>query len=118
MGRDSTGRERVLAGVLSVLTKRYDAMMEAMKRVEMEVPIIEDLVLFGVDRGRAEGEAKGEAKGRVAAKAEAVLTVLRARGLEVPADVERRISTCGDPEQLEQWLRLAARAHSASEILG
>jgi predicted nucleotidyltransferase/HEPN domain-containing protein len=67
----------------------------------------------GEVRGRQLGRAEGEHRG----KAEAVLLVLRARGVLVPADLERRILDCADPSVLAAWLQRAATATSAAEVL-
>jgi Uma2 family endonuclease len=56
--------------------------------------------------------ALGEAK----AKAAAVLTVLKARGLPVAEDVRERIVASSDLAELERWLHRAAIAGSAQEI--
>jgi hypothetical protein len=64
----------------------------------------------------AEGEARGEAKGEVKGEAKAVLTVLAARGIEVPEDARVRIDACEDLEQLTEWARRAATADKISEL--
>ncbi len=66
----------------------------------------------GLMTGRAEGRAEGEARG----KAEAVVAVLRARGLEVSAEAEARLLACRDLALLDRWLRQAATAASADEL--
>lgn len=48
--------------------------------------------------------------------ADAVLTVLRSRGLEVPELVERTV-TVGSIEQLERWLVVASTATTADALL-
>ena len=58
-------------------------------------------------------QAEGIAKG----KAEAVLAVLRTRGLAVTDEQERRISTCQDAGSLSRWLVRAVTAASAEEAL-
>jgi len=60
------------------------------------------------DQGEAEGQAKGEAK--------AVLAVLEARGIDVPAELRERITTCTDLEQLDTWVRRAATAGTAQDL--
>jgi hypothetical protein len=62
------------------------------------------LVRRYVGQGRAEGEAA------------AVLTVLDARGIEVPADARARITSCTDLDQLDSWLRRAATANLIDEL--
>ena len=64
------------------------------------------------DQGEAEGEARGEARG----KAAAVLTVLDARGIEVPDELRSRIIGCADIAQLDLWLQRAASAKNASDL--
>jgi hypothetical protein len=60
------------------------------------------------DQGRTEGEAKGEAK--------AVLAVLDARDIEVPADVREDIAGCADLEQLDIWVRRAVTANKVHDL--
>jgi hypothetical protein len=52
----------------------------------------------------AEGEAKG------------VLLILETRGIEVTEEQRQRITGCGDPEQLEAWIRRAVTVTSADEL--
>ncbi|MBX9389332.1 hypothetical protein ACFPZ0_13070 [Streptomonospora nanhaiensis] len=60
----------------------------------------------------AEGEAKGKAEG----KAESILAVLEARGLDASDSVRRRITACGDPDQLDTWIRRAATVTSVADL--
>jgi hypothetical protein len=60
-----------------------------------------------------EGEAKGEAKGKV----EAILEVLKTRGVAAPPEVEQRIASCSDPELLSLWLKRAVTAIRADEVV-
>ncbi|WP_024800867.1 hypothetical protein [Nocardia sp. BMG51109] len=57
----------------------------------------------------AEGEAKGEAQ--------SVLTVLDARGIDVPDEVRDTITSCEDLELLQKWLRRALEVSRADELL-
>lgn len=57
----------------------------------------------------AEGEAKGEAK--------SILTVLDARGIDVPDEVRETIMSCEDLDQLQKWLRHALEINRADELL-
>jgi HEPN domain-containing protein len=59
--------------------------------------------------GRTEGIHIGEAR--------ALLLVLRSRGLEIPKEVERRITECTDPVVLASWLSRAATIVEAAELL-
>ncbi|HLY95053.1 MAG TPA: hypothetical protein VKP14_09420 [Gaiellaceae bacterium] len=62
-----------------------------------------------VAQGRAEGRAEGLAR--------AVLTVLAARRIEVPAEARARIAACTDLALLEQWLGRAADARQLVDVL-
>lgn len=53
---------------------------------------------------RAEGEAR------------ALLVVLQARGFELPAATEQKVSECRDSRTLNQWLSRAATADSLDEV--
>jgi hypothetical protein len=72
-----------------------------------DVPIPEAFQSL-VDRGRAEGVVLGEAK--------FVLRALKARGISVSAEQRRRIETCTDTAQLEDWLDRAVLARTADEL--
>jgi hypothetical protein len=55
-------------------------------------------------------------QGRVEGKAAAVLTVLDARGIDLPSFAHARITSCTDLYQLDSWLRRAATANSIDEL--
>jgi hypothetical protein len=61
--------------------------------------------------------AQGRAEGLAEATARDVLTVLQARGLEVPDAVRERILSQKDPERLQRWLEKAAVAASVDAVL-
>ena len=61
-----------------------------------------------VAKGRAEGEAKG--------RAQSVLTVLRARKLDVAPEAEQRIVACTDLAELDEWARRAVTVRSVDEL--
>ena len=90
---------------------------------------LEDLMLHGYEyqdefakryfaEGKAEGEAKGEAKGKAEGEAKAIVTVLRARGIAVGEDAERRIFACTELARLDEWTRRAVSVASVEELLG
>jgi hypothetical protein len=54
--------------------------------------------------------------GRTEEAAQAVLTVFRVRGLNVPDAVRERILAEKDPTQLERWLERAILAASVDEV--
>jgi hypothetical protein len=62
-------------------------------------------------------EAAAEVRGRAAGTAEAILKVLEARGIAVPDAQRQEILGCRDLGRLDRWLRRAAVASSAEEIL-
>ena len=61
--------------------------------------------------------AEGRAEARLEAKADAVLTVLRARGIAVPDAARERILAQTDPEQLNRWLVNASIAPSIEDVI-
>jgi Uma2 family endonuclease len=65
----------------------------------------------------ADSEARGEARGELRAVAEAVLTVLAARKLEVSPDERARILAAQEPDKLRKWLELAVTCRSVGELL-
>jgi hypothetical protein len=62
----------------------------------------------GVAAGKVEGKAEGEAT--------AILTVLRTRGLQVPAAVRERIMSCADTDELSRLLERAVTVGSADDL--
>ncbi len=66
-----------------------------------------------VAQGRSEGRSEGRAEGT----AQALLTVLRVRGIAVPDTVRERILAQKDPERLERWLEKAAVATSVAAVI-
>jgi hypothetical protein len=57
------------------------------------------------------------ALGRAEARAEAVLTVLRVRGIAVPDAARERILAEKDQARLERWIERAILAPSAAEVI-
>ncbi|WP_416977216.1 hypothetical protein [Streptomyces sp. T028] len=55
-------------------------------------------------------------EGRAQGRAEDILLVLQARGLDVPDDIRERITACDDPDLLRTWLTRAVTAASAEGI--
>jgi hypothetical protein len=58
---------------------------------------------------------RNEAKGK--ARADSVLTVLRVRGIAVPAATRKRILAEKDLQRLERWLERACVATSLREVI-
>ncbi|WP_437652488.1 hypothetical protein [Sorangium sp. So ce1182] len=111
--------------ILSVLSER---MLELLREASMnpdkipETPAARKLRLFleaqGRKKGRAEGRAEGEVKGRAEGRQEALITLLRARGLAPSPDDEARIRGCADAAKLDRWIARAATATTVREALG
>lgn len=57
------------------------------------------------------------AKGQTEGKTEAILTVLAARGIEVPDELNDKIRKCRDLDRLDAWIRAAATVQSADALL-
>jgi Arc/MetJ-type ribon-helix-helix transcriptional regulator len=112
--------------------------LAAARRLDVErATLYDDLVLFWLneaarsqleelmERGRYEYQseivrrhvAQGRDEGRAEAKAQAVLTVLEARGLGVSEELRRRIVGCTDLATLDDWLRRAVVIADASKLI-
>ncbi|WP_406420183.1 hypothetical protein OH809_26370 [Streptomyces sp. NBC_00873] len=55
-------------------------------------------------------------EGRAQGRAEDILLVLEARGIDVLDETREKITGCGDPQLMRQWLSRAVTATSADEI--
>jgi predicted transposase YdaD len=66
--------------------------------------------------GRAEGEALGRTEGEVKGRADMLLRILAARGLEVPDPVRERVLSCTDLGQLDAWGDSAVTATTLDEV--
>jgi hypothetical protein len=75
------------------------------------------LVELSEQRGEAKGEIKGRQEGEAKGRAADILLVLKTRGIDVPAEIERRILACSDPALLSLWLTRAITAESAAEVV-
>lgn len=71
----------------------------------------------GRNEGREQGRAEGRTEGRAEEAARAVLTVLRARRMDLPEAARDRILAEKDPERLERWLEKAVLAASVTEVM-
>jgi predicted nucleotidyltransferase/HEPN domain-containing protein len=73
-------------------------------------------IQVGEEKGRAEGIQIGEERGLRDGQANALLTILRARGVAIPAELEQRIRGSVDGELLAKWLVRAATATRVSDL--
>jgi hypothetical protein len=60
--------------------------------------------------------AKGRAEGHAEGQADALLSILTARGLEISESQRARILTCGDRPTLETWLRRALQIEHVDDL--
>ncbi|WP_329615908.1 hypothetical protein OG244_24925 [Streptomyces brevispora] len=68
------------------------------------------------DEGRAEGRAEGRDKGLAEGLARGLLLIFEVRGIAVTDKIREKITNCGDPQLLNQWLQRATTASSAEEV--
>ena len=100
----------VLAGLPLAARTRWEAFMTTTVDYEYRSELLRTLAAQHEELGEARGEARGEGR--------AVLTVLDARGVPVPAAVREQILACTDLAQLDAWLRTAATATAAADLIG
>lgn len=89
-----------------------------LKNYEYTSDFARKYVAEGKAQGKAEGEAMGKAEGRLEGEALAIVRVLEARGIALDEAVRQRILACGDQARLDQWIRRAAVATTAAEVVG
>jgi hypothetical protein len=90
----------VLLAVLPLAARRY----------------LEALMATGTYEWQSDYSHRLIAKGQVEDEARAVLAVLDARGIDVPADARARITECTDVDQLDTWIRRAVTVGSVQEL--
>ncbi|MEU7020451.1 hypothetical protein ABZ990_07295 [Streptomyces sp. NPDC046203] len=74
--------------------------------------LVEETFLEGKDAGLAEGRIEGQAE----ATANAVVSVLKTRGIDVDAEALERIKGCTDTATLDRWLTLAVTTPQAADL--
>ena len=99
----------VLSYILEVTNVARPELRELVRQLG---PKGEEAIMSTADVIRAEGRAEGQAVER----AEAVLRVLRVRGLAVSDEQRRRALGCTDLEVLARWLDRAVTAASAEDV--
>lgn len=72
---------------------------------EVVMTVAEQLEKKGKEIGRREGQAK------------AVLAVLAARGIAVPATIRKRILACTDLAVLDKWVARAVTVSKAADLV-
>lgn len=98
--------EGILAHMQNVLAKKPSRSPEEEEFIATMQSTWEKAKKIGHDEGKAEG------------RADAVLSVLLARGIAVPDSDRVRIMAERDPKRLATWLKKAIVATSASEVIG
>lgn len=101
--------------VVGVLGRAARAALEArMKSGRFEY--VSDFARDYLAKGKAEGKIEGKAEGKIEGEADALFTVLDARGLSPSQDVAARVRACRDPEQIARWIRRAAIASTLDQV--
>ncbi|WP_437589787.1 hypothetical protein [Sorangium sp. So ce1000] len=105
--------------VLSSLSAAARRTLEAMMKsgYEFQSEFARSYVAKGVEQGMEKGREQGRQEGLLEGKAQAVLAVLEARGLEVPAEVRERVLASADIAEMDRWIRRAASVSDARELL-
>jgi hypothetical protein len=72
----------------------------------------------GEARGEARGEAKGRREGQVEGQAQALLALLRLRGIRLTSSERQRVRECRNLRRLRAWQKSALTATTAAELFG
>ncbi len=110
--------ERAATG--QILLRFKHALGTTPRRTQEEEEVLVAMLDFfetARQEGLEEGRAQGRAQGRAESRADALLTVLRVRGIAVPEAERERILAEKDPERLERWLERAVVASSLAAVL-
>jgi len=118
-------RRAQMRAIVSVLSEPMLAMLrEASMNPDKipETPAARKTRLFcegqARKRGRLEGLAKGLAEGEVKGKRDAILALLKTRGVALSTEERAVLRACTDAAKLDLWIIRAATATSASEVFG
>jgi hypothetical protein len=100
-------------GIVDDVLRRRRIMIDPLR----DFPLVRDGYRKGIREGVARGEVRGEARGKKKGKAESLLTLLKARGLEVSPAVRTKILACTNDATLDRWLINALQAASTAEVM-
>lgn len=98
----------------ALLAKGVPALEEALRAQAKQAKI--EGKAEGRSEGRSEGLSEGISEGQIQAKHEMLAMILRERKLDVPPSVAAKIEACRDGARLDEWLRRALTASSASGL--
>lgn len=87
---------------------------ECLARLREE--LTDDVFFKVIDRGQREGLRRGFREIRVRTQLQSVLTVLRARHIEMARPIWDRLVSEKDPERLTRWLKAACIATRVEDI--
>jgi flagellar biosynthesis/type III secretory pathway protein FliH len=87
----------------------------ARKALEMEPPY-QKFFTEAHRRAYDQGEAKGKAEGKAKGKAEALVMILKQRGLAMTDEQQQQLVTCTDLPTLDRWLERALSVTSLDEL--
>ena len=88
-------------------SKADDAMAAAL--ITKKNPVIEEAIVAGEGRGQKRGQLEG--------KITSLLLLMEARGLTLSKKEEKRVRAADDEATLDAWIRRAACAKSADDVL-
>lgn len=71
----------------------------------------------GLEQGREQGREEGREEGELRGRANALLDILRLRGLEVDPQVAEQVLACRDAPRLQRWLTRALIVDQARALL-
>ena len=114
-------RRAQMRAIVSVLSEPMLAMLrEASMNPDKipETPAARKTRLFCEGQARKRGRREGEVKGEVKGKRDALLALLKARGVALSVEEQAVLRACADAAKLDRWIIRAATAASASEVFG
>lgn len=128
-GRDKAARGAAFVAVAAIAAQDIDLAALYADVILAELPkalrsIAEEelrarTIEYGSDFAKsyhAQGKAEGEAEGEVKGEAKAVLTVLKARGIQITPSQQALVKGCTSLAELDKWLERAGTANSADEV--
>jgi hypothetical protein len=103
----------IILGVASDVAYQH---LEDLMAISYRSQFIDGWIEQGEARGREEGKAEGMAEGEALARADAILRVLKSRGLRPTRGQRELIEACRDLTVLDTWFDRSLTATTVSEI--